>query len=94
MKKGEIIQVHVEALDNEHIVFYKLNRVTQIVGGFPTLNDALEYVYYHMPEKFLFNPIQVVSVEDTTEVVFKPDEKLQKKLDDKKPTNVIPFKRK
>ena len=37
MKKGEIIQVHVEALDNEHIVFYKLNRVTQIVGGFPTL---------------------------------------------------------
>jgi len=47
-----------------------------------------------MPEKFLFNPIQVVSVEDTTEVVFQPDEKLQKKLDDSKPTNVIPFKRK
>ena len=42
--------------------------------------------------KFLFNPIQVVSVEDTTEIVFQPDEKLQKKLDDNKPTNVIPFR--
>ena len=43
-----------------------------------------------MPEKFLFNPIQVVSVEDT-KIVFQPDEKLQK-LDDSKPTNVIPFR--
>ena len=45
------------------------------------------------PRSFSFNPIQVVSVEDITEVVFQPDEKLQKKLDDSKPTNVIPFKR-